>query len=166
MDKDKFKEILHTGACALAEAAYEEIKHTSPLYGEEQKERMQNEIENHAHHMKKKLFSGVEACVAGLGESPKVAAIKEELKKAFSQLDSEEALTKAGQDFLNNITWKEQLALSSDCMKELYRGAKNLFEKQDFQRAEKAFFFLSVIDAKEYAFWVGLGPCKFRTKGI
>ena len=157
MSKHRFSETLHGSAAVLAEAAYEEIQHKSPLYGEEQKARIEHEIENHANHMRKNLLHGIEACIHALGESPEANAIKKELMTAFGQMNTEEDLVQAGKALLNNVTWKEQLNISNECMVALYEGAKGLLEKKDFSYAEKAFLFLATVDPTQYAFWAGLG---------
>jgi len=46
---------------------------------------------------------------------------------------------------------------TDEMMGQLYEVARGLFERQQYEEASEAFFFLSTLNASVYAYWLGLG---------
>ena len=160
---------VHESADKLAEVFVKEQASEKNLLPEAaRKEKIQHELEDNAKEISAKMQEGLQACITALdscGDLPKRKnEVIEELKHCFSSIDSDAAFTQLGQAIFDDISWKTQLNISTECMTSLYKGAKFLFENKSFHDAENAFFVLCALDPTIYVHWVGYGHACFHVQ--
>lgn len=86
----------------------------------------------------------------------------QDLKHCFLKIGTLASIKKCSPKLNAGKTWKEILAVKEATLEGLYKGAKALFEHKAYVKAEAAFSFCVLLDAKEYAFWIGLGLSSFH----
>lgn len=113
---------------------------------------------------------GLEACLAELeilGRHDRhihYDDIVHDLQFSLHKCESLAAIKKWTPDLRNGKTWKEILGIQEATVEALYKAAKALFDRKSYDKAEAAFSYCVLIDAKEYAFWIGLGLSCFHCK--
>lgn len=130
------------------------------------REAIQTALKQNTESIKVKITDGLTACLMALKQHPELsshaASVIKELKKCFSVIKNRKQLDVLSQTILQNSSWKKQLGISDECMLALYQSARWLFEQDDFQQAENAFFAICSIDPSQFVFWVGLGHACFH----
>jgi len=165
MQEDLFTSMLHDGAEEIVESCSENIYQEQALLSPKmQKEKLVRDIETATKEVQKKIADGLKACLEAVTDESQVKKIKTEFEKISKKFNSEEAAVELGINLCKNISWKEHFSFPEEYMETLYQGAKLIFEKKDMFYAEKAFFFLTTVDPKSYAFWVALGHTSAELK--
>ncbi|MBS0655046.1 MAG: tetratricopeptide repeat protein [Verrucomicrobia bacterium] len=167
LQDDELKEMVHENAKAISEIVAKEEGSQNKFYSVEfRQKQIQEQIVNHVEIVQKKMYEGLKSCILSLDECSDlpmdINELMQELQTCLSSVDSIEKLSKLGDSFLSQISWKSQLRISDKCMDTLFRGATHLFDKKDYESAEKAFFALCCFDSTQFAYWVGLAHSYFH----
>ncbi len=95
-----------------------------------------------------------------------IGSLESNVRSGLSRFDTVAALHQMSQQVQTGTAWKELLGITDDSLQLLYRGAKQLVDVGLHPEAEAAFFFLTTVDFKQYAFWLGLGHAAFHLGNI
>src|SRR5271170_8109958 len=143
LKENKFKESLHESAKMIAEEVAKEEQHETELQPlKVRQQQIEQEIEQHVLTLEQKMYDGLQTCLIALKECADLPKsydeVVQELQSCLSLIDSPEVLIKLGESLLSDISWKTSLKISDKCMTTLYLGAKSVFDKKDYEAAEKA----------------------------
>ena len=163
----ELKHILQENAKILASLVVMEQAHEKSLLPKAaQQKKVEYEIEEHVKKLQHKFHDGLLQCVQALDLCNHLPLTKEkvidELTSRLASLETADDLARLGQGLLDNISWKEQLGITDECIMSLYQGAKALFENKNFEHAENAFMMICSFDPTQYSIWVGLGHSSFQ----
>lgn len=129
---------------------------------------IQHQLSQYMLLAKKHIADGFVFCIESIREiahtdtSINLESLEHDLTESFSRLDTVATIKDMSSKVVDGASWKELLGLSDDTLQILYKGAKRLFDKGNHPQAEAAFFFLTTVDYKQYAFWLGLGHAAFH----
>lgn len=120
-------------------------------------ERYKNQLVEGFSRYRKGLSSGVFALIQSAKELGKSDLVTQGLQKV-SKLKNERSFN----DQLEQGLTLQQLANIDDAsLDALYEAAKHLYEAGRYEDAENAFQFLTCLNPKKYAFWLGLAGAQF-----
>jgi len=129
---------------------------------------IQHQLSQYMLLAKKHIADGFVFCVESIKEiartddSINLETLEHALTESFSRLDTVATIKDMSSKVVDGTSWKELLGLTDDTLQILYKGAKRLFDNGNHPQAEAAFFFLTTVDFKQYAFWLGLGHAAFH----
>lgn len=129
-------------------------------------ERYENELKQEFASFRKQLKNGAskiaEALRALSVQNPLLFA--DDVVSAFRSL-SELSLDQAFTEKISQAISLQELAnVSDETVDKLYQGAKSLYENASYEDAGDAFLFLSNLNPKKYAFWLGLANARYFLK--
>lgn len=131
-------------------------------------ERYQKELEEEFTLFRKRLKNGASKIVDTIQElsTKEPNILSQDVVDAFYSIselsdviDKDEAAF--AEQTAQGITLQELAHISDDTIDKLYQAAKNLYEKTLYEDAGDAFLFLTNINPKKYAFWLGLANCLY-----
>ncbi len=166
---DKSFQEASTGLAVIM-AEEEALKPNQIVSKEALQARYQKELQDEFTDYRKRLENGAAKLIGSLTELAK------ENPELFSQdvLDeiesiialSEEMETdegKLGEELANGTSLQELAHISDATIDKLYQGARRLYTLNNFTDAADAFKFLTSLNAKNSAFWLGLGNSEYSS---
>jgi len=167
VDIKEFEKIMQENATALAKIIIQDQppeNNLLPVAARENKVLL--ELSEHSRKMRQKIEDGIQLCITSLDSCEKLPMSKEsvleELATCFETIDTPDKTAEAGQAMLSDVSWKNFLHISNNCMECLFQGAKAIFEKKAYDNAEKAFFVLCALDPTIFSYWAGFGHASFQ----
>lgn len=163
--EQSIKEMIKPVSHSVAQAMPQETPLES---GEVRARKVENELSQYMIYAKKRCVDGFFCCfssvkeLARVDEQINVVALELNVKMAFSNLDSLMEVEKYSEEAQKGISWGDILGITDSSLQLLYRGAQRLIDTGAYPEAEAAFFFLTTVDYKQYAFWLGLGHSAFH----
>jgi tetratricopeptide (TPR) repeat protein len=130
--------------------------------------KIEYELSQYMIYAKKRCIDGFFYCfdsikeIARTDEQINVVTLELNVKMAFSCFDSVAAANALSLKAQEGTPWRNLLGVTDLSVELLYRGAKRLIDTGLYPAAEAAFFFLTIIDYKQYPFWLGLGHAAFH----
>lgn len=134
--------------------------------------RIEHELSQYMLIAKKRISDGFWSCIdatkelARLDSTINLESLESDVRIAFSRFDSVARVKDMSGKTVEGMTWKELLGLSDATLQLFYQAAKSLFDCGQHPKAEAAFFFLTTVDYKQYAFWLGLGHAAFHVGNL
>jgi tetratricopeptide (TPR) repeat protein len=165
----EFKQVLRESMQKMAEMISQgKTRRHEVLPSHVRQQQIEQQLEEQVQTLEKKMHDGLLVAILALNETPHpVMSINEVvlyLQKCMSSINCPEALSKLGQALLSDTSWKSHLGISDKCMAALYQGSSIIFEKKEYDQAEKAFFVLCSLDPTQFIYWIGLGHSAFQDK--
>ncbi len=118
-------------------------------------ERFQMEISQELELTRKRITNGSLALMDAINP--------EQEKKLSNFID---LLANRRQEFIEKLsqdkTLQEIASIDDATMEQLYLAAKNLYDQKNFSEAEDAFGLLTILNAANSLFWLGLGNCEYE----
>lgn len=167
--EDEARNMLHASAQKLAAViSQDQAKEQDLLPLSAREQQIQQELEEHAKTVEAKMHDGLRVAVLALKECQNPVMpftdLVHELQHCLNSIDSSEKFTNLGQACLSETTWKDQLGISEKLLSGLYQGAKAVFEKKEYEQAEKAFFVLCSLTPYHFSYWIGLGHSALQNR--
>lgn len=150
----------------LSNIVYEQEKSSKPPSPLNQ-QHISHELSHDMLTLKQNCSHGLKNILEQLASHPETAAdgkeVDEVLKKHFQSVLTPATFSCVILRVVAGDSWLEALKIDPLILEILYRGARELFEAGNFEKATPSFTFLSWLDARQYDFWMALGHCHFHT---
>ncbi|MBS0655389.1 MAG: hypothetical protein JSR46_06420 [Verrucomicrobia bacterium] len=154
------RETIQSLAHTIAQDAPPQNQLESPVVHEK---RIQYELSQYTLYARKRCIDGFFSCfgvvkdLARADDQINFTDLEQNVKTAFASFDTVAAAEELSTRAQEGASWKDLLGITDTSLQLLYRGAKHLIDSKSYPEAEAAFYFLTTIDYKQSAFWLGLG---------
>jgi tetratricopeptide (TPR) repeat protein len=164
--KKALKEIYDSIPHFLADYLAEEKKGQPSLIPPNE-EKMEADLKENMLSFQKRCHKGFKLIMDELKRTQDPTFNFPEFEKKFSisfhSLLAPQPFTRAILKVVSGTSWKEALAIPTEELEWLYKGAKNLFDSGRYTESCDAFSFLSWFDSSQHDFWMALGHSCFHT---